>query len=195
MKTYKKLTLPSDSAWDRRTWRRYAPIWLKQFIDGLSNIIRWIPVIYKDKDWDDYYITKILQKKIEHQRAHLVKENRHTRIDEDNFWMTVVLNLIEREHEEFYGLEKYEYIKSNIEFVEAEDYPGSYTIKETVETDELDKYLAKYPASVRKVKKLHPDKDFSNQNTLAFYVGQYNQERCRYLLFEILKRYSNRWWD
>lgn len=195
MKQYTKLPMPKDSAWDRRTWRRYAPIWLKQFIDGIFNIIRWIPVIYKDKDWDDYYTTKILQKKIENQRAYLVKHNRHTEVDEDNFWMTVVLNLIEREHENFYSLEKYDYKNSEIKFVEVEDNPKLYRLEEEVEWEALDSYLAKYPASVRKVKKLYPDRDFSDQNILALYVGQYNQERCRNLLFEILKRYSNRWWD
>lgn len=195
MKTYTKLPIPKDSAWDRKTWRRYAPIWFKQFIDGLSNIIRWIPVIYKDKDWDDYYITKILQKKIEHQRAHLVKHNRHTRVDEDNFWMTVVLNLIEREHEEFYALEKSDYIKSNIKFIEVEEKPGSYRMEEEVKWENIDGYLAKYPASVRRVKQQYADADFSNKGRLALYVGKYNQERCRNLLFEILKRYSNRWWD
>jgi len=196
MKTYTKLTVPKDSAWDKKTWRRYVHWRIKEFIDGLINIIRWIPVIYKDRDWDDYYIMKLLQKKIEHQRDYIVKHNRHTRVDEDNFWMTVVLNLIEREHESFYSLEKYDYEKTNIEFVELATSPGRYEIKETVEIDNLDEYLVKYPASVCRVKKLHPDKDFSSRRSmLAHYVGTHNQERCRNLLFEILKRYSNRWWD
>ena len=194
MKTYTKLTVPKDSAWDRKTWRRYAPIWLKQFIDGISNIIRWIPVIYKDKDWDDYYITKILQKKIEHQRAHLVKENRHTRIDEDNFWMTVVLNLIEREHEGYYEGEYLDYIKHDMIF---EPIEGTNTCELNLKTtwENLDEYLNKYPRVKYRVIRENKGIDFTEKDRLAMYMSQYRQRKCRNLLFEILKRYSNRWWD
>ncbi len=65
MKFYKPLPIPKDTAWDRKTWRRYVPIWLKEFVDGTTNIIRWVPTLYRDRDWDDFYITKVLQKKIE----------------------------------------------------------------------------------------------------------------------------------
>lgn len=161
----------------------------------MYNLLRWIPTIYKDRDWDDYYVTKILQKKIEHQREHLVKHNRHTRVDEDNYWMTVVLNLLEREHEEYYALEKYEYHESDISFVESSTRIGSYEVVEKITNCNLDEYLHKYPAAIRRVMKRYPEKDFVDKKTLALYVGSYNQERCRNLLFEILKRYSNRWWD
>ena len=50
MKRYEKLPIPSDSAWNRKTWRRYTPIWFNVFIEGVHNIFRWIPTIYKDKD-------------------------------------------------------------------------------------------------------------------------------------------------
>ena len=95
MKIYHKLKLPKDSAWGRKTWRSYFHWKIKYFIDGIHNIIRWMPTLYHDRDWDEAFILRILQKKIEHQRAHLVQENRHTSVDNDNFWMTVVLNLIE----------------------------------------------------------------------------------------------------
>jgi hypothetical protein len=45
MKTYTQLPMPKDSAWERKTWRRYAPVWFKQFIDGVSNLFKWFPVI------------------------------------------------------------------------------------------------------------------------------------------------------
>lgn len=195
MKYYEKLILPKDSAWDRKTWRYYAPIWFKQFIGSIHNLISWFSIIWKDRHWDDYYITKVLQRKIELQRQYIVKHNRHTRVDEDNFWMTVVLNLIEREHEEYYSLEKYDYKESNIKFIDSETHPGSYEMLDELVWEELDTYLAKYPSSVRRVMKKYPDKDFINKETLSLYVGMYNQERCRNLIFEIMKRYSNRWWD
>ena len=75
MKVYTKLPMPADSSWGKKTWKYYSPIWFNIFAEGVYNIIRWIPTIYKDKDWDDFYITKLLQVKIEHQREYLVKHN------------------------------------------------------------------------------------------------------------------------
>jgi hypothetical protein len=191
MKKYSKLPIPKDSAWDKKTWRYYLPIWFNQFVDSMSNLIDWLPIIWHDRHWDDYYITKIIQRKIELQRAYLVKHNRHTEIDYDNFWMTTVLNLIEREHESFYELEKYDYCEINHIFSEP-DKNGVRTINSESIKDNLDEYLSKYPSTVRKVKQLKPNLD---KKGLALFVGIYNQRKCRSLIFEILKQKSARWWD
>jgi len=68
MKTYKQLIIPEDSAWDRNTlygklhWR------IRYVITGIKNIIRWMPTIYHDRDWDQWHIYNVLQKKIESKR-------------------------------------------------------------------------------------------------------------------------------
>ena len=191
MKKYSKLPIPKDSAWDKKTWRYYAPIWFNQFIDSMSNLIDWLPTIWQDRHWDDYYITKILQRKIELQRHYLVTHNRHTAIDNDNFWMTILLNLIELEHESFYELEKYDYCEINHIFSEP-DENGASTISSKLLKDNLDEYLSKYPSTVRKVKQLKPNLD---KEGLALFVGIYNQQKCRNLIFEILKQKSVNWWD
>lgn len=180
---YNKLQLPKDSAWRRKTWRSYTPVWFNRFIEGVHNIIRWMPTIYKDKDWDDYYITKMLQKKIEHQRKYLVEANRHVNILTDNYWMTVVLNLIEREHEECYNMEYMDYIEFG------------KSIFDDPKSEHLIDYLHKYPNDVRRVMKKYEGIDFTDHHKLAMYVSMYRQYRCRNLLFEILKRKSNQWWD
>jgi hypothetical protein len=195
MKQYKPLIVPKDSAWDRKTWRRYAPIWFKEFIDGMTNIIRWMPILYKDRNWDDYYITKLLQKKIEFQREYIVKHNRHTRVPMDNRDMTWVLNLIERKHEEYYAFEKYDYEDSELVFTPCEDRPDHSTISTKTNSENWDEYLAKYKGAVRRVKKLYPNDDLSDKERLAFFVSKYNQERCHKLLWRIMEERSQGWWD
>jgi hypothetical protein len=195
MKRYTKLPIPKDTAWERNTWRRYAPIWFKEFVDGVTNIVRWIPTLYRDRDWDDFYITKILQKKIEFQREHLVKHNRHLSIPQDNRDMTWVLNLIERKHEDYYSLEKYDYEDSEFVFTPCEDKPNYSTIETKVNSENWDEYLAKYKGAVRRVKKLYPNKDLSDKGDLTHYVGRYNQERADRLLWRIMAERSARWWD
>ena len=195
MKTYTKLPIPKDTAWDRKTWRRYTPIWFKEFVDGVTNIIRWIPTLYRDRDWDDFYITKMLQKKIEFQRKHLIEANRHTRIDIDNRNMTWALNLIERKHADYYQLEKYDYEESEFVFTPSLDHPNCSTLDVKINSENWDDYLAKYKGAVRRVKKIYANKDLSDKQDLTHYVARYNQERCNKLLWRIMDEKSEQWWD
>ena len=194
MKEYKKLVLPKDSAWGRKTWRSYVHWRIKYFIDGVHNIIRWVPTLYHDRDWDDYYITKILQKKIEYQRDYLVKHNRHMNIETDNYWMTVVLNLIEREHKEYYGCEYMDYIKQDMIFTPIEGTNSSSLDFET-KWENLDEYINKYPGVKYRVIRENKGVDFTEKDRLAMYMAHYRQRKCRKLIFEILKNKSIYWWD
>lgn len=33
----------------------------KDFIQGIKNIIKWFPLIYKDRDWDYHFLLKIME--------------------------------------------------------------------------------------------------------------------------------------
>jgi hypothetical protein len=111
--------------------------------------------------------------------------------------MTMVLNLIEREHADYYAMEKYDYYDEAFEFVPTNDIKNTYTLESTISplSDRINEYLAKYPASVRAVKKQFSDRTFTDLHTLALYVGIHNQKKCRALIFEILKTKSQDWWD
>lgn len=71
---YKQLLLPKDSAWGRKTIWKYIPNFIIQFIEGVENIIKWIPTIYKDKNWDKHFIFEIIKfKLLQQKRASLVR--------------------------------------------------------------------------------------------------------------------------
>ena len=138
MKTYKQLPIPEDSAWERKTlfgmlhWR------IKNFLTSCNNLIKWFPTLWNDRDWDDQFILEILQKKIEFQRKELVNANRHTRIEMDNRDMTLVLNLLERVKEDYYGLECMDYWDNDMTFNDVPDKPGSKLIDFEDDSDLLD---------------------------------------------------------
>lgn len=186
---------PKDSAWERKSWRRYTPIWFNELVDSLKNTIDWFPVIWQDRHWDDYYITKVLQRKVELQRHYLVSNNRHTGLEMDNRDMTWLLNLIERKHEDYYVMEKYDYEKSDIDFIPSESHPESYEIEVNVEWENWDEYLNKYKGAVRRVLKQNPKLKSSDKSDLTMYVGQYNQKRCNDLIWKIMNERSEGWWD
>ena len=192
MKTYKQLPIPKDTAWDRNTlygklhWR------IRYVITGIKNIIRWMPTIYHDRDWDQWHIYNVLQKKIEFQRKELINANRHTDINRDNRDMTIVLNLIERVNEGFYGVEYLDYSESKFRFEPIEGDDEYYTIEQDVISENYDEYIKKYPSSVRKVLKEKPDLD---KKDLCFWVARHNEERAHNLLHRILKERIRHWWD
>lgn len=196
MKIYKKLIIPEDSAWNRKTLsariRRNLHWRIRYFLGGIKNIIRWIPTLYKDKDWDDWYILTILQKKIEFQRKEIIYANRHIDVDRDNRDMTIVLNLIERVKEEYYGTEYLDYSETNFRFEPIDGDKDLYSIEQDVISENYDDYLKKYPSSVRKVLKEKPE---LNKKDLCFYVAKHNEEKAHNLLFKILKERMRWWWD
>jgi hypothetical protein len=196
MKNYKKLTIPEDSAWNRKgvsAWILRKLHWrIRYFLGGCKNIIRWIPTLYEDKDWDHWHIYNILQKKIEFQRKEIIYANRHMRVDCDNRDMTIVLNLIERVKEDYYGTEYLDYSETKFRFEPIEGDGELYTMEQDVISENYDDYLKKYPSSVRIVSKQKPD---LNKEDLCYYVSKHNEKKAHDLLHQILKERMSWWWD
>jgi len=38
---------------------------LRKILYGLENVVRWLPVIWNDRQWDEYYLFRIMKKKLE----------------------------------------------------------------------------------------------------------------------------------
>ena len=192
MKNYEKLTIPKDSAWDRSTiWKRLH--WkVRNFLIGCNNIIKWIPTLFKDRDWDQYHIYTILQKKIEFQRKEIVYANRSTRVWQDNRDMTIILNLLERVKDGYYESEHTDYYEMKVETIPVEDNPNLKEMKFEVLSERYDEYLNKYKSSVRQILKKEGNID---KDTLCMLVARHNQEKARKLLFNILNERIEGWWD
>lgn len=195
MKNYQKLEIPSDSAWERKSIRRFLPVFIKDFFTGCNNLIKWAPTIWKQRDWDSSFIFDILEKKIEFQRKELVSSNRHTRIEMDNRDMTLALNLIQRVREDYYGYEYMDYHESEYSFKPVEGKEGVCTLESNVISERYQEFLDKYPSTVRKIKKEEKDLDLEDKRSLCFYVSSRNQEKANSLLFRILEERIGYWWD
>lgn len=93
---------------------------IKRFYRKLINIFKWLPVLWKDENWDYEDILEILRHKIKLQREYIKKYGYHTRADRDCKNMRVAELLIERiinkdyteadfkEHEKLYPKEDVE---------------------------------------------------------------------------------------
>lgn len=194
MKKHLPLSLPNDSAWDKKTWRYYTPIWFNKIVDGISNIIKWIPILYKDRNWDDHHILEVLKFKLIQQRKELVEANRHTTVWQTNRDITICLNLIERIQEETYNLEYQDFVRERIWFSDNGDGTSIYNSEITYEN--FTGYFKKYPNQVKYLVNKYPELKLpDNKMRLALMLSDLNQKRCQALLFKVLNYKINYWWD
>lgn len=218
---YKTLNIPEDSIWGRKTYNPYVLLdrWvynhfrtttvgsyicglfdnINAFVRGVKNIVKWAPTIYKDSDWDYTSIYTIMQKKIEFNRDLIVKNNRHTGVESDNFWMTLSLNLINKVKNEEYTTEHFDYIDKDFYFdkIDKVDKNGGnlYEMKTTVITDSTEEYVKKNPSKVRILtKKLANFTEETNEDK-AILISKYKHDQAKKLLFRILETKIDYWWD
>lgn len=68
----------------------------------IKNIIRWVPVLWKDKDWDHYDIFEILKTKLKFQSEYIRKKGYHESAEYDADRMDLCIKLIDRVQNEYY---------------------------------------------------------------------------------------------
>ena len=218
---YKTLNIPEDSIWGRKTCNPYVLLdrWvydkfrhtvignyfcrmfdgINAFVRGVKNIVKCPPTIYKDNDWDYTSIYTIMQKKIEFNRDLIVKNNRHTGVESDNFWMTLSLNLINKVKNEEYTTEYFDYIDKDFSFdkIDEVDKNGGnlYEMKTTVITDNTEEYVKNNPSKVRILSKKFPTFAEENSEGKAMLISKYKHDQAKKLLFRILETKIDYWWD
>ena len=84
--------------------------WIKHpwydFKRGIRNLIRWVPIIWKDADWDNDYTLRIFIAKLKFQRDSLAKNNRYEGIEQDLADMTECITLLEQVKDEWENYEE-----------------------------------------------------------------------------------------
>ena len=217
MKTHIKLTLPKDSAWDRKTYNSIVLLrqaiynkWPNSFLDknmdkfifdpyekiknGLVNFWKWKSIIWKDRHWDDHFIFEVLKQKLILQREYLIFEYRHEGIPTINRDITLCLNLIERVQEEYYSMETYNFHESEYIFTPVKNRLGCSKLNVDIVSENFDSYFALHRATVKKC--LKADRTLSsNKEKLASAVAHYKQDQCSRLLFRVLSERVFWWWD
>jgi hypothetical protein len=85
-----------------------------------------------------------------------------------------------------------DYRETKFRFEPIEGDPKHKRLEIDIIWEEDDKFLSKYPSTVRKVMKDKPDLD---KSTLCLYVSQYNETKANDLLFRMLRERMGWWWD
>jgi hypothetical protein len=75
---------------------------IKSITTGLKNLWKWRKIIYKDRDWDQYYIFEILKTKLKFQNEHFYKYGNHVSSERDAEKMELCVKLIDKVQNEYY---------------------------------------------------------------------------------------------
>ena len=182
---------------------------VKNFFTSIGNLIKWFPVIWKDRDWDDHYIFEVFKFKLKKQAKYIKDKGFHTNSNIDSEKMMLCVKLMEKIQEEFYPMEYMDYEEKDFFFVptghDIEDDEGGYYMETNLKCENLNEYFKKYPLVYRKVvtdKKYQIFKidcdDLSSyevKSRIALNIGRYNHERAKKLLFKTLSENIESWWN
>lgn len=129
---------------------------IKYFFKNIKNIIRWIPVIWKDHDWDSFYIFDILKFKLKNTAKYLKKNNLYVGVDRDVEIINTCIRLIDKVQSE-------EYLWEFVEKLEKEHNNGGIF--------------------------------YWNEDRKAYELGALKHEKAKRILFTLLERNIEKWWD
>lgn len=186
-----------DNIWwkIRRWWRWEARYAYKNTKEGIKNIFRWLPIIWKDRNWDTHYIWEIFKFKLENQAKYIGDNDRHMSAKRDAEKMRLCVKLMNRLQTEYYSSEYTEYKDSKFHFI---PIPNSenYEMKSELLREDFDSYFAKYPRIYKQVMEIkNPPFKTDEKIGIAINISHINHRRARKLLFRIMEENIERWWD
>lgn len=177
--------------------------------NGIRNLIRWFPVIWKDRDYDDSFIWEILKTKLKFQAKSIGERGIHVDAKRDAQVMLLCSTLIDKIQNEFYLNEYMNYHHSEMYFIPIsndelndmdndlkKEVEGGSTLHFQDVWENFDEYFKKYPHAYREVTK--KDKYiFSNgsKRQIAMNIGCYLHNKAKRILFDTLKENTEKWWD
>ena len=212
---YGRITVESErklSVWRKLylNWKFEWKYWHKDFYQGVKNLVKWLPVIWKDRSWDDHYIWEILKTKLKFQADYIAKRGIHLDANRDAERMMTCVRMIDDIQSEHYQTEYFDYQHSEYHFVPVSeedmediddedlrfDMKGASTLHVQEIWEKYDDYFAKYPHAYREVTKT--DKyifENDSKHKIAMNMGHYLDKKANRILFKMLETHMRSWWD
>jgi hypothetical protein len=190
---YEKLWNSIKIRWSN-DWK-YIPKDIKQ---GFKNLKYWLPIIWKDRNYDHRYIYTILQHKLKAQSQYIGDRDIHTRAKRDAEVMMTCVRLIDKVGDEWYSSEYMDYHKTKSWFEPVEDKEGYSTWESKLLGENFDDYFKKYPLVHKRVlngEGYFNTKGLEDKQIIAMNIAHLNQDRAHKLLFKIIEKNIERWWD
>lgn len=197
----KKSWIVRKIQWIPLWWKHDRRYTLKNIKTGFKNIFYWLPIIWKDRNWDSHYIFDIMIHKITAQSKYIGSRDIHTRAKRDAEVMMTCVRLMKLIQDETYSSEYSDYHKTKHWFEDVPGKEGYSTWESKLLTEDFDGYIKKYPLIEKRVMKgdgiyaLDGEDSLEIKQRLAMNIGQINHDRARKLLFKLMEQNIEKWWD
>jgi hypothetical protein len=174
---------------------------IKNIYISISNIIRWLPIIWKDRDWDHSFIFIILREKLKHQAEYIRKNDRHTLALYDAQRIMTCVRLIDKIIEDSYSTEYLEFYESEIITTKLEN-SDSYKLDVKIKSSCVNDYFLMYPLDYKRVLNgagwldiNNADSKIERNRLIAMNMSHLRGQRAKKILFQLLDRHIEGWWD
>ena len=143
---------------------------------GVSNLIKWRKVIYNDRNFDQYFLYKILATKLEHMEDFFINDAYSANADKEAHKLMIIKNLAKRLAEE------------------------NYLTNATIEYDKLykNKELFGFEPSDNLNFSTLINLGTKHQNNMfdkAYKHSDYMEKQDKDMLFNLLKKNIDNFWD
>lgn len=188
----------------RRWWRWEGKHLHKDIKQGFKNLWKWLPTIWKDRDWDTHFIYELLKKKLEFQSDYIGKRGIHTEAKKDSRNMKICVSLIKKLQDQEYEMEYIGYSEIRHWFEPCKNLPGYSTLEREELSENYDEYFKKYPRIYKRALNGEGIFDITKGDDknkkkmiamIAMNISHINHKRARRLLFKIMDENIEGWWD
>jgi hypothetical protein len=164
----------------------------KDFAQGVKNLWKWFPTIWKDRDWDHDFIYNMLSKKLEFQAKYIGNRGIHVDAKRDAERMMLVAKLIKLQQDDFYAMEYMDYQVTEDFYIPVDDKPEYFEWEQVTVSQTFDEYFAKYPLYYKRAIQFANRTD---SQLVAMMMGNLRQQKCKDLIFKLLNQHIESWWD
>ena len=182
-------------------WEHFTLFWTyefhyypRNFVQGVRNLIKWFPVIWMDRNWDDSYLWTILKFKISEISKSHGKAMPYVGYERNVEVMNLINRLIEKIQSEDYLHEYFDYQDVEVTFVPIEG-TDMYEMKQKVLEDNLDEYFKKYPLTYKQAFNHHYYQDEPTREVLAMAMSDIRHKKAHRIIFELLNQNLPKWWE
>ena len=180
-------------------WNHEGRYYHKMFITSVQNLWYWLPIIWKDRNWDSNFIFEIMIHKLKAQSKYIGSRGFHMRAERDAEIMMTCVRLMKLVQEETYSSEYSNYHRTKHWFEDIEDKPGISSWESRLLEENFEDYFKKYPLIYKRV--LNGEGVFGGKDrkedkqVIAMNISHINHDRARKLLFKLMEEKIERWWD
>ena len=178
--------------------------WFKRKYRQIKRVLDFLPIIWKGYDWDYKYATELYGHQLGRIADFLESDKAKTMSAKDNAKrIRTTLKLMQLVNDEEYAMEYFDYEVVENYFVQLKDDKDYSTMKTDYISERYDEYFSKYPLTYNKVVYLdkgvfswkEDDTNFEIKRIIAMNIAYLNQERARTILYKLIERNQQKWWD